>query len=79
MANNETKETITRPADAEVNLTLRKSEIFQINLSITTRLSYVQMKWASAITQQEQAACENQIDYLTGLQAKLAALLNESN
>ena len=78
MSETNTKQT-TNPGDEEVTLTLKKSEIFQINLSLTTRLSYVQTRWASAITQQEQVACENQIDYLTGLQAKLASLLNSSN
>ena len=64
--------------DKEVSLTLNRSEIFQINLSITTRLSYIQTRWASAITQQEQDACENQLAYLTNLQRKLSEILNET-
>ena len=64
--------------DKEVTLTLNRSEIFQINLSITTRLSYIQTRWASAITQQEQDACENQLAYLTNLQRKLSEVLNET-
>ena len=64
--------------DKEITFTLKESELFQLTLSVNTRVSFVQMKWASATTQQEQNACENQLEYLSNLQRKLAEILAES-
>ena len=63
--------------DNEVTITLKSSEIFQLNLSVVSRLGYVQQKWANAATEVEQTASEHQIAYLTKLSNKLQSVLKE--
>ena len=69
--------TQTKIEDKEVTITLKTSEIFQCNLSLVSRLGFVQQRWANAITEQEQNACENQMAYLTNLSNKLQNILKE--
>ena len=71
----ENKQTIAN--DPELSITLKASEIFQLNLCVVSRLGFCQQKWASAITENEQNACESQITYLTNLSSKLQEILKE--
>lgn len=73
----ENKQTQNTNIDREVTITLKESEIFQLNLCVVARLGFVQQVWANAKTANEQNACENQIAYLTNLSGKLRDVLKE--
>ena len=63
--------------DPEVTITLKASEIFQLNLCVVARLGFVQQAWANARTAAEQETSETQITYLSNLSGKLRNVLKE--
>jgi hypothetical protein len=63
--------------DPEVTITLKESEIFQLNLCVVARLGFVQQAWANARTAAEQETSETQITYLSNLSGKLRNVLKE--
>lgn len=63
--------------DPEVTVTLNASEVFQLNLSVISRIGYCQQKWANASSATEQNNAEEQLAYLSGLSAKLQSILKD--
>lgn len=73
----ENKQTQNTNIDREVTITLKESEIFQLNLCVVARLGFVQQVWANAKTANEQETSEAQINYLSNLSGKLRNVLTE--
>ena len=73
----ENKQTQNTNIDREVTITLKESEIFQLNLCVVARLGFVQQVWANAKTANEQDTSEAQINYLSNLSGKLRNVLTE--
>lgn len=64
--------------DKEITLTLKESEIFQLNLCVMCRSAYATQKWSCASSKVEQDSCEAQLQYLGQLSTKLKTLLIEN-
>jgi hypothetical protein len=73
----ETNAKQTQNIDREVTITLKESEIFQLNLCVVARLGFVQQVWANAKTANEQETSEIQINYLSNLSGKLGNIYKE--
>ena len=61
--------------DNVITAEFKRSELFQMNLSVISRSAYATQKWASACSQQEQEQLQNEISYLTELSKKLEELI----
>ena len=70
MANEENKAN-TVNKDEEVTITLKRGELFQLNLCVVARLGTAQCKFANAFCEEEQKSTEGLINFLTALSIKL--------
>lgn len=71
----EAEEKKQQPNDGEITISLKRNEVFQLNLCVVARVSAAQMKFANAYCAEEQKSAESLIAYLTGLSAKLSEAL----
>jgi len=65
------------PSEEEVTITLKKGELFQLNLCVVARLSAAQMKFANAYCKEEQESAESLMGYLTMLSGKISEALKD--
>lgn len=63
--------------DPEVTLTLKASEVFQLNLALITRIGFTQQRWATATSANEQKNSEEQLAYLSNLSGKFQNILKD--
>jgi len=61
--------------DDELTLTLKRSELFQIHLSLVCRSAAATQKWCNATSADEQNVLQGTIQYLTNLTEKLDGVL----